>query len=66
MLQGIEALGELGFTGVAGAPPFRIRADFDVNSLLLNGKSIRGLIEGDEKFSFTFATMPSSLSSGRF
>jgi aryl-alcohol dehydrogenase len=45
--QAIEALGKLGVIGVAGAPRLGARADFDVNGLMLSGKSIRGLIEGD-------------------
>ncbi|PXW23928.1 NAD(P)-dependent alcohol dehydrogenase [Paraburkholderia caballeronis] len=45
--QGIEALGSLGAIGVVGAPPLGTKASFDVNSLLLGGRSIRGIVEGD-------------------
>ncbi|MBB3226348.1 aryl-alcohol dehydrogenase [Luteibacter sp. Sphag1AF] len=44
---GIEALGGLGVMGVVGAPPLGTKAEFDVNNLLLGGKSIRGIVEGD-------------------
>lgn len=44
---GIEALGSLGAIGVVGAPPLGTKAAFDVNSLLLGGRSIRGIVEGD-------------------
>ena len=45
--QGIEALGSLGTIGVVGAPPLGTKAGFDVNSLLLGGRSILGIVEGD-------------------
>ncbi|WP_028227909.1 NAD(P)-dependent alcohol dehydrogenase [Paraburkholderia ferrariae] len=43
----IEALGGLGTIGVVGAPKLGTRAEFDVNNLLLGGRSIRGIVEGD-------------------
>lgn len=45
--QGIEALGSRGIMGVVGAPPLGTKAQFDINSLLLGGRSIRGIVEGD-------------------
>ena len=39
--QGIEALGSRGTIGVVGAPKLGTRAEFDVNNLLLGGRSIR-------------------------
>ena len=45
--QGIEALGGLGVIGVVGAPKLGVKAAFDVNNLLLGGRSIRGIVEGD-------------------
>jgi aryl-alcohol dehydrogenase len=45
--QGIEALGSLGAIGVVGAPPLGTKAEFDINSLLLGGRTIRGIVEGD-------------------
>ncbi|PPU38714.1 NAD(P)-dependent alcohol dehydrogenase [Xanthomonas arboricola] len=45
--QGIEALGGLGTIGVVGAPKLGTKAEFDVNNLLLGGRSIRGIVEGD-------------------
>ena len=44
---GIEALGGLGMMGVVGAPKLGTTASFDVNNLLLGGRSIRGIVEGD-------------------
>lgn len=45
--QAIETLGLLGTVGVIGAPKLGTKAEFDVNNLLLNGRSIRGIVEGD-------------------
>lgn len=45
--QGVDALGSLGVLGVVGAPALGTEAAFDVNDLLLGGKSIRGIVEGD-------------------
>ncbi|MFV0458773.1 MAG: NAD(P)-dependent alcohol dehydrogenase [Actinomycetales bacterium] len=47
LAQGIEALGPLGQIGVVGAPPLGTPAEFDVNNLLLGGRCIRGIVEGD-------------------
>ena len=44
--QGIDALGLLGKIAVVGAPPLGTNAEFDVNDLLLGGKSIVGVVEG--------------------
>ncbi|MNT29910.1 Aryl-alcohol dehydrogenase [compost metagenome] len=44
---GIEALAGLGMMGVVGAPKLGTTASFDVNNLLLGGRSIRGIVEGD-------------------
>jgi len=43
----VDSLGGLGCLGVVGAPPLGTTAEFDVNDLLLGGKSIRGIVEGD-------------------
>ena len=42
-----EALGSLGTIGVVGAPPLGTTAAFDINNLLLGGRTIRGIVEGD-------------------
>lgn len=43
---GIDALGILGKIAVVGAPPLGTFAQFDVNDLLLGGKTILGVVEG--------------------
>ena len=35
------------FSGVVGAPPLGTEASFDINSLMIPGRSIRGICEGD-------------------
>ena len=45
--QAVDALGSRGALGVVGAPPLGTTAQFDVNDLLLGGKTIRGIVEGD-------------------
>ncbi|MCH1924076.1 NAD(P)-dependent alcohol dehydrogenase [Shewanella sp. C32] len=45
--QGIDSLGLLGAIGVVGAPKLGTDASFDVNDVLLGGKTIRGIVEGD-------------------
>ena len=45
--QGVDALGLMGVLGVVGAPALGTEANFDVNDVLLGGKTIRGIVEGD-------------------
>ncbi|KTB95211.1 alcohol dehydrogenase [Pseudomonas syringae ICMP 11293] len=45
--QAVDALGSRGALGVVGAPALGTTAEFDVNDLLLGGKTVRGIVEGD-------------------
>ncbi|WP_445116495.1 NAD(P)-dependent alcohol dehydrogenase [Acinetobacter sp. WZC-1] len=45
--QGIDALGLQGKLAIVGAPPLGTTAEFDVNDLMLGGKSIMGVVEGN-------------------
>lgn len=45
--QGVTALAKLGVIGVVGASKMGTQASFDVNNLLMGGRSIRGVVEGD-------------------
>lgn len=45
--QAVDALGILGTCGVVGAPPMGTEASFDVNGLMVPGKRIQGIVEGD-------------------
>jgi aryl-alcohol dehydrogenase len=45
--QVIEALGSLGTCGIVGAEPMGTEVSFDVNDLMLSGKVILGILEGE-------------------
>lgn len=45
--QAIDALGSLGSCGIVGAAPLGAEASFDINDVMLPGKSIQGIIEGN-------------------
>ena len=45
--QAIEALGSLGTCGIVGAEPLGTEVSFDVNNLMIPGKGIRGILEGE-------------------
>ena len=47
MHQAIEALGSLGTCGIVGAEPLGTEVSFDVNTLMIQGKGIRGILEGE-------------------
>ncbi|MCD9085767.1 NAD(P)-dependent alcohol dehydrogenase [Stenotrophomonas sp. SY1] len=45
--QGISALAKLGVIGVVGASKMGTQASFEINTFLMGGRSIRGVVEGD-------------------
>lgn len=45
--QAIDALAIRGTCGILGAPPLGTEARFDVNMLMIPGRTIRGICEGD-------------------
>lgn len=44
--QAIDALGTMGTCGIVGAPKLGVEASFDVNSVMIPGKRIMGIVEG--------------------
>ncbi|GAB2902525.1 NAD(P)-dependent alcohol dehydrogenase [Paraburkholderia jirisanensis] len=44
---GVEALGGMGTLGIVGVPKLGTTASFDINNLILGGRSVRGIVEGD-------------------
>ena len=64
--QGIDALGSLGAMGVVGAPPLGTKAEFDINSLLLGGRTIRGIVEGDSVAQVFIPQLVQLYQQGRF
>ncbi|HEX2728126.1 MAG TPA: NAD(P)-dependent alcohol dehydrogenase [Rubrobacteraceae bacterium] len=45
--QAVDALGPLGVCGLIGAARLGTEATFDMNDILIPGKTIRGIVEGD-------------------
>ncbi|QSX00152.1 NAD(P)-dependent alcohol dehydrogenase [Haloterrigena alkaliphila] len=45
--QAVETLTQRGTLGIVGAPPLGAEASYDINDLILNGRSITGIVEGD-------------------
>lgn len=45
--QAVETLTQRGTLGVIGAPALGTKASYDVNNLILNGRTITGIVEGD-------------------
>jgi aryl-alcohol dehydrogenase len=45
--QAVDSLGLLGECGLIGAAPLGTEATFDMNDILIPGKTIRGIIEGN-------------------
>lgn len=45
--QAIDALGVLGTCGIVGAAPLGAEASFDVNDVMIPGKKIRGILQGE-------------------
>src|SRR2546429_405651 len=43
----VDSLGIRGACGVVGAPPIGTPASIDVNTVLVGGRTIRGIVEGD-------------------
>ena len=45
--QAIDSLGQRGTCGIVGAPAFGSECSFDITELIVGGKTIRGIVEGD-------------------
>lgn len=45
--QATDALTQRGTLGIIGAPALGTRVSYDVNDLILNGRSVTGIVEGD-------------------
>src|ERR671916_1522434 len=45
--QAVESLAPLGMCGIVGAPPIGTEAALDMNNIMIPGRTIRGIIEGD-------------------
>ncbi|WP_435064617.1 NAD(P)-dependent alcohol dehydrogenase [Halobaculum sp. EA56] len=45
--QAVESLSQRGTAGIIGAPPLGTEASYDVNDLIINGRTVTGIVEGD-------------------
>lgn len=62
----VEATAPTGQTGVIGAPPFGTEVSLDVNSILVAGRSVRGIVEGDSVAPLFIPTLLELWRQGRF
>jgi aryl-alcohol dehydrogenase len=66
LASGIEALASLGTIGVVGLPSPGTKGEFDIAFLALNGRSIRGIIEGDSVPAVFIPQLVALYQQGRF
>jgi aryl-alcohol dehydrogenase len=45
--QAIESVGLTGTCGIVGAAPLGAEASFDINDVMISGKTIRGILQGE-------------------
>ena len=45
--QAVDALAPLGTCGIVGAPPLGTEANLEMNDVMIPGKTVRGIFEGD-------------------
>lgn len=64
--QAIDALGIRGTCGILGAPPVGTEANFDVNAVMILGRTIRGICEGDSVPSIFIPQLIELYRQGRF
>jgi len=64
--QAIDCLAIRGTCGIVGAPPLQTEASFDVNMLMIPGRSIRGICEGDSLASEFIPQLIALYAQGRF
>ncbi|WP_235401468.1 NAD(P)-dependent alcohol dehydrogenase [Rubrobacter aplysinae] len=64
--QAVDALGPLGECGLIGAAPLGTEASFDMNDILIPGKKIRGIVEGNSVPSLFIPRLIELNTQGRF
>ena len=64
--QAIDALAIRGTCGIVGAPPMATEASFDVNMVMIPGRTIRGICEGDSVPSIFIPRLIELYKQGRF
>ncbi len=64
--QAVDALAPLGTCGIVGAPPVGTEVSLDWNGVMIPGKTVRGVIEGDSVPDFFIPLLIESNRQGRF
>lgn len=64
--QAVDSLGALGVCGLIGAAPLGTEATFDMNDILIPGKMIRGIVEGNSVPEIFIPRLIELNSQGRF
>jgi aryl-alcohol dehydrogenase len=64
--QAIDSLAIRGTCGIVGAPPVGTEASFDINGLMIPGRTIRGICEGDSLASAFIPQLIELYRQGRF
>src|SRR5690606_37409554 len=64
--QSIEALATLGACGIVGAAPMGAEAKFDINDVMIPGKRIQGIIEGESVPEIVIPNLIELHAQGRF
>jgi aryl-alcohol dehydrogenase len=64
--QAVESLGHLGVCGLIGAPRLGTTAEIDMNDLMVPGKTLRGIVEGDSVPSVFIPQLIDMHAAGRF
>jgi aryl-alcohol dehydrogenase len=64
--QAIDVLMPLGVCGLIGAPPLGTEVSLDMNTILLGGRTVRGIIEGDSIPDLFIPHLIDLYSQGRF
>jgi aryl-alcohol dehydrogenase len=62
----VDALAPTGVCGVVGAPAFGTEVSLDVNTILVGGRTVRGVVEGDSVPELFLPTLVQLWEQGRF
>jgi Zn-dependent alcohol dehydrogenase len=64
--QAVDCLAPTGVCGLIGAPAFGTEVTFDMNTILVGGRTIRGIVEGDSVPQVFLPTLIALWKDGRF
>jgi aryl-alcohol dehydrogenase len=64
--RAVDCTGPTGVCGVIGAPPFGAETTLDVNTILVGGRTVRGIVEGDSRPELFLPALVRLWQQGRF